>query len=82
MRDRYPERELAQGAPGEGLLVARAARPDVLLMQETKLADAEAPAGVFREAGRWGIKSRQGVRETCRPAAGVPVSSVTLPRFP
>jgi exonuclease III len=62
--------------------VARAARPDVLLMQETKLADAEAPAGVFREAGRWGIKSRQGVRETCRPAAGVPVSSVTLPRFP
>jgi exonuclease III len=63
-------------------VVARAARPDVLLMQETKLADAEAPAGVFREAGRWGIKSRQGVRETCRPAAGVPVSSVTLPRFP
>jgi hypothetical protein len=44
--------------------------------------EAEAPAGVFREAGRWGIKSRQGVRETCRPAAGVPVSSVTLPRFP
>ena len=27
------------------------ARPDVLLMQETKLADAEAPAGVFRDAG-------------------------------
>ena len=27
------------------------ARPDVLLMQETKLADAEAPADVFRQAG-------------------------------
>jgi exodeoxyribonuclease-3 len=27
------------------------ARPDVLLMQETKLPDAEAPADVFREAG-------------------------------
>jgi exodeoxyribonuclease-3 len=27
------------------------ARPDVLLMQETKLADAEVPAGVFRDAG-------------------------------
>jgi exodeoxyribonuclease-3 len=27
------------------------ARPDVLLMQETKLADAEAPAAAFREAG-------------------------------
>ena len=27
------------------------ARPDVLLMQETKLADAEAPADVFRRAG-------------------------------
>jgi exodeoxyribonuclease-3 len=27
------------------------ARPDVLLMQETKLADAEAPVAVFREAG-------------------------------
>ncbi len=27
------------------------ARPDVLLMQETKLADAEAPTAVFREAG-------------------------------
>jgi len=27
------------------------ARPDVLLMQETKLADADAPADVFREAG-------------------------------
>ena len=27
------------------------ARPDVLLMQETKLADAEAPVGVFRDAG-------------------------------
>src|SRR5688572_3110640 len=27
------------------------AKPDVLLMQETKLADADAPAGVFRDAG-------------------------------
>jgi exodeoxyribonuclease-3 len=27
------------------------ARPDVLLMQETKLADAEAPVGLFRNAG-------------------------------
>src|SRR6186997_1088024 len=27
------------------------ARPDVLLMQETKLADADAPADVFRAAG-------------------------------
>src|SRR5947209_5452685 len=27
------------------------AKPDVLLMQETKLADADAPAGVFRQAG-------------------------------
>jgi exodeoxyribonuclease III len=27
------------------------ARPDVLLMQETKLADADAPVGVFRDAG-------------------------------
>ena len=27
------------------------ARPDVLLMQETKLADADAPVAVFREAG-------------------------------
>src|SRR5262245_66606514 len=27
------------------------ARPDVLLMQETKLADADAPTSVFREAG-------------------------------
>ncbi|HEX2248818.1 MAG TPA: exodeoxyribonuclease III [Gemmatimonadales bacterium] len=27
------------------------ARPDVLLMQETKLADAEAPVGIFRDAG-------------------------------
>ena len=27
------------------------ARPDVLLMQETKLADADVPAAAFREAG-------------------------------
>src|SRR5499426_627891 len=27
------------------------ARPDVLLMQETKLTDADAPTSVFREAG-------------------------------
>ncbi len=27
------------------------ARPDVLLMQETKLADADAPTGIFRDAG-------------------------------
>src|SRR5574339_945267 len=27
------------------------ARPDVLLMQETKLADADMPHGVFRDAG-------------------------------
>ncbi len=49
------------------------ARPDILLMQETKLADAEAPTGVFRKAGyalahhgegRWNgvaIASRRGI---------------------
>jgi exodeoxyribonuclease III len=51
------------------------ARPDVLLMQETKLADADAPTGVFRKAGyalahhgegRWNgvaIASRRGIDE-------------------
>jgi exodeoxyribonuclease-3 len=51
------------------------ARPDVLLMQETKLADAEAPADVFRRAGyalahhgegRWNgvaIASRCGIKD-------------------
>jgi len=51
------------------------ARPDVLLMQETKLADADAPADVFRTAGyelahhgegRWNgvaIASRVGIAE-------------------
>ncbi len=50
------------------------ARPDVLLMQETKLTDADAPVGAFREAGyelahhgegRWNgvaIASRRGDR--------------------
>ena len=54
--------------------IARA-RPDVLLMQETKLADADAPADVFRQAGyelahhgegRWNgvaIASRSGIRD-------------------
>src|ERR671924_1993805 len=49
------------------------ARPDVLLMQETKLADAEAPVAAFRDAGyelvhhgegRWNgvaIASRAGI---------------------
>jgi exodeoxyribonuclease-3 len=49
------------------------AKPDVLLMQETKLTDADAPAGVFRDAGyelanhgdgRWNgvaIASRRGI---------------------
>src|SRR5512134_111933 len=51
------------------------ARPDVLMMQETKLADADAPVGVFRDAGyelahhgegRWNgvaIASRCGVSD-------------------
>src|SRR6185295_6272271 len=51
------------------------ARPDVLLMQETKLADADAPSDVFRQAGyelahhgegRWNgvaIASRVGIGE-------------------
>src|SRR5439155_4266762 len=51
------------------------AKPDVLLMQETKLADADAPADVFRDAGyelahhgegRWNgvaIASRCGIAE-------------------
>ena len=51
------------------------ARPDVLLMQETKLADADAPADVFRDAGytlvhhgegRWNgvaIASRVGIAD-------------------
>src|SRR5260370_41962562 len=51
------------------------AKPDVLLMQETKLADADAPVDVFRDAGyelahhgdgRWngvGIASRCGIAE-------------------
>src|SRR5437870_6978742 len=51
------------------------AKPDVLLMQETKLTDADAPAGVFREAGyelahhgegRWNgvaIASRCGIND-------------------
>src|ERR1700704_4557976 len=51
------------------------ARPDVLLMQETKLADAEAPVDVFRRAGyelahhgegRWNgvaIASRCGIED-------------------
>ena len=51
------------------------ARPDVLLMQETKLADADAPAGAFRDAGyelahhgegRWNgvaIASRVGIAD-------------------
>jgi len=51
------------------------ARPDVLLMQETKLADADAPAAAFRDAGyelahhgegRWNgvaIASRCGIRD-------------------
>jgi len=51
------------------------ARPDVLLMQETKLADADAPVEVFRDAGyelahhgegRWNgvaIASRVGIRD-------------------
>jgi len=52
------------------------AQPDVLLMQETKLADAEAPAAAFREAGyelahhgegRWNgvaVASRVGIADT------------------
>jgi exodeoxyribonuclease-3 len=51
------------------------ARPDVLLMQETKLADADAPVATFRDAGyqlahhgegRWNgvaIASRFGIEE-------------------
>jgi len=51
------------------------ARPDVLLMQETKLTDADAPVEAFRKAGyelahhgegRWngvGIASRQGIND-------------------
>ena len=32
-------------------MVARPGKPDVLLMQETKLADTEAPTAAFRQAG-------------------------------
>ncbi len=54
------------------------ARPDVLLMQETKLSDADAPAAAFRERGyelahhgegRWNgvaIASRAGISEVVR----------------
>jgi len=54
------------------------ARPDVLLMQETKLTDAEAPVAAFREAGyelvhhgqgQWNgvaIASRAGIQEMTR----------------
>ena len=56
------------------------ARPDVLLMQETKLADADAPVGAFAEAGytlahhgegRWNgvaIASRCGLESVTKPA--------------
>jgi exodeoxyribonuclease-3 len=56
------------------------ARPDVLLMQETKLADADAPADVFEKAGyrlahhgegRWNgvaIASRCGLESVVKPA--------------
>lgn len=56
------------------------ARPDVLLMQETKLADADAPHGVFKDAGytlthhgegRWNgvaIASRCGLENVVKPA--------------
>ena len=62
------------------------AKPDVLLMQETKLADADAPAGVFRDAGyelahhgegRWNgvaIASRCGRRQR--------LTSATTSRWP
>ena len=58
------------------------ARPDVLLMQETKLADADAPVEAFRTAGyalahrgegRWNgvaIASRCGVDDVAFPAQG------------
>ena len=70
------ERQLAEGparARSSGWLVR--ARPDVLLMQETKLADADVPADAFRDAGyelahhgegRWNgvaIASRGGIAD-------------------
>ena len=57
------------------------ARPDVLLMQETKLTDEDAPADAFREAGyelahhgqgRWNgvaIASRRGIAAWSRTSA-------------
>ena len=50
--DRHLERELAEGAPREGRRGgSSAAQPDVLLMQETKLADADVPRDAFRRLG-------------------------------
>jgi exodeoxyribonuclease III len=66
------------------------ARPDVLLMQETKLADADAPVAAFREAGyelahhgegRWNgvaIASRVGVAEVVANF-GVPLRPARTP---
>src|SRR2546422_1966813 len=68
------------------------ARPDVLLMQETKLADAEAPTAVFHQAGyelahhgegRWNgvaIASRCGidavVTNFCEPLRSAQTSDI------
>jgi exodeoxyribonuclease III len=66
------------------------ARPDVLLMQETKLADGEAPTGVFRKAGyslahhgegRWNgvaIASRRGI-DAVVTNFGEPLRQPTMP---
>jgi exodeoxyribonuclease III len=68
------------------------AKPDVLLMQETKLADADVPAAVFRQAdyalvhhgeGRWNgvaIASRCGI-DAVVTNFGEPLRPVLLTRW-
>jgi len=62
------------------------ARPDVLLMQETKLADAEAPAAVFRDAGyelvHHGEGQWNGVAIASRVGAGDVVTNFGEPLRP
>ncbi len=69
------------------------ARPDVLLMQETKLADADAPAATFKQAGyelahhgegRWNgvaIASRVGIAEVISNF-GQPLRAQATPEVP
>ncbi|HTP57926.1 MAG TPA: exodeoxyribonuclease III, partial [Spirochaetia bacterium] len=53
------------------------ARPDVLLMQETKLADAEAPAAAFRDAGYELVHHGQGQWNGVAIASRVGAQQVT-----